>query len=79
MCEFCKAERGECKYLESKDVDIKIGKATLGGSEIGIFIGNREDGTWNIETSLCVGDTFVTEIDIPIKYCPFCGRKLHND
>lgn len=79
MCKFCKVEMGNCEMLACENVDISVGKAKLGNSEIGLYIDNNEDGTWDIDASYWVSDILVTHIAVPIKYCPFCGRKLHND
>ena len=75
-CEFCDAE-------ENKDIFFKFLPAIFGiekenhdyNQDVTVFI------TDDNELELCVmmGDDYLLKEKKPIKYCPFCGRRLRND
>ena len=75
-CEFCDAE-------ENKDIFFNFLPAMFGiekenhdyNPDVTVFI------TDDNELELCVmmGDDYLLKEKKKIKYCPFCGRRLHND
>ena len=75
-CPYCDAE-------ENKDIFFKFLPAMFGiekenhdyNQDVTVFI------TDNYELELCVmmGDDYLLKEKKKIKYCPFCGRRLHND
>ena len=75
-CEFCDAE-------ENKDIFFKFLPAMFGiekenhdyNPDVTVFI------TDDNELELCVmlGDDYLLKEKKKILFCPFCGRRLHND
>ena len=75
-CEFCDAE-------ENKDIFFKFLPAMFGmekenhdyNQDVTVFI------TDDNELELCVmlGDDYLLKEKKKILFCPFCGRRLHND
>lgn len=80
MCKFCEIERGDCAAVNAESVDVMIGRRIVGKYEIYVTIDRNEDDTYDMSASLFTDDGDATLVNvIPIKYCPFCGRTLHDD
>ena len=80
MCNICEVKKGNCELLAEDKADLMIGRAKLGEIALDVFISNNEDGTWEIESSMFVSEIKdEATVKLPIKYCPFCGRNLHEE
>lgn len=79
MCDICKTEKGNCELLGNERVEFKVGIARLEDQLLTVYFDAKEDGDVIIDASYWIGDNIVADVTVPIKYCPFCGRKLHND
>ena len=79
MCKICEVELGDCYLVKTEAVDIKVGRRTVGRYEVDVNIERNDDDTFDLSASLFMddGDTVLVN-SIPIKYCPFCGRRLHE-
>ena len=69
MCEYCKIVGEEMVEIFEEDVDFGVlGAAglTLDMTENNLFVNLTGKGCLDVQI----------EIKKPIKYCPFCGRKL---
>lgn len=53
----------------------KVNLGILGDMEKFVNIKMNDDGYF-INTEVRIGKDHMSNIDIPIKYCPFCGREL---
>lgn len=78
MCEICKIKNGYCDLLVTKDADMKIGNTKIGELNLEVFIDSKDDGIWTLEPTVFFGDDVIADVELPIKFCPFCGRKLHD-
>lgn len=78
MCDFCSREIWEsCKRVEKLGVDM----GDLGGVldlSVWMIFEDEEDDRLDFTLSSSTGDT-IKEINLPIKYCPMCGRKLKGE
>lgn len=75
-CHYCDAE-------ENKDIFFKFLPAMFGiekenhdyNQDVTVFITDKAE----IELCVMMGDDYLLKEKKKIKYCPFCGRRLHND
>ncbi len=79
MCEFCKnvdtgndykailSNRIDCGIMGKLNIDVAICRRSLNGIPI-------------MELGVCMdaSDDFAN-VDVPIKFCPMCGKELIND
>ena len=75
MCEYCETETeledlGK-KWLFDEEIDYDEGHITFGG----VIAPRQKAISIDIVTTPVIYDE-VLKKDIPIKYCPMCGRKL---
>ena len=81
MCDFCKpVEYGDGKEITKR---IKVEPIDMGMCEdvlrLEAWVMNDEAGeNTKLQICLSVSETGsdISTMDIPIKYCPICGRKL---
>ena len=81
MCDFCKLD----KFGDGKEItkQIKAEPIAMGMYEdvlrLEAWVMNDEEGI-NPKLQICLSVTNtssdISTMDIPIKYCPICGRKL---
>lgn len=75
-CEFCSVEPGNIELMCNEEVDAKIGQLKNIHS-LNFYVGKTTDGGLVLSTDYWMSDGGpVADIDIPIKYCPFCGREF---
>lgn len=80
MCEFCNIKKGNTEVMIEDDMDVTIGKKHLESHILGMYVAHTENDKYEILSAYYVdGSEPVSEISLPIEYCPMCGRKLHND
>lgn len=81
MCKFCNVDNhgGSMETIESQTINIRIGSRVVEEQRLSLKIGNIDDERhWRLYTnyvSLNLDDELAI-VDVPISYCPFCGRKL---
>ena len=77
MCEFCNIEHGKEETLMESDLELTLGKNHLTDLAADVDISSDDTGSLSIWFRVAGnnGQPFV-EMDMPIDYCPFCGRKL---
>ena len=81
MCDFCKpVEYGDGKEITKR---IKVGPIDMGMYEdvlrLEAWVMSDEAGqNTKLQICLSVSETGsdISTMDIPIKYCPICGRKI---
>ena len=76
MCEICNIENGGMEFLVGKDANITFGSKTLVEADLAVYINKDKDGYYRLETGYYAEDYEMATIEIPIDFCPFCGRKL---
>ena len=62
--------------------EIRIGKTAVLSQDVGLYFDYKTRGKntgHQILVEHRVEDRVVTSIEIPINYCPFCGRKLRDE
>lgn len=81
MCKFCNIEVEDINWLKEETIDIKVGDQTIGKYELNVTFDHKSDDEYELSADLWINDfdNVLLSASIPIKYCPFCGRKLHND
>ena len=82
MCEFCNVEPGDCIEYGVQDIELKVGDRVVGEEslDLGYYLNDEEVPESMLTASYWVDNSRMkASVTIPIKYCPFCGRKLHND
>ena len=88
MCNFCEVELGGIKNFEKHEYKTMSGDKVCFEEDYSVSLYMMEKGN---DRDNCTPDpTIVAEhwlnnevvrdaIEIKIKYCPFCGRKIRND
>ena len=81
MCEFCNFELDDISWLKEETIDVKVGERTIGKYELNVLMRQKDDNEYELSADLWINDDYDVALtaSIPMKYCPFCGRKLHND
>lgn len=82
MCEFCKIEPGNYINYGIQDIELKIGDRVIGEEslDLGYDLSDDKIPEPTLIASYWVDNSIMkASVTIPIKYCPFCGRKLHKD
>ena len=88
MCKFCKTEPGDIATIRECQTVRKVGRTVVGTDNLSV-------GWWRSDNdeapaTYITAEYYMTNkhpstyvdlahVEIPIKFCPFCGRKLHNN
>lgn len=81
MCKFCNIERGTRDTLLEGELELKLGKHTLDFLNVTVDVGCDKKDQLSVGFNVFndEGAPFI-EMDLPIRYCPMCGRELpHTD
>ena len=84
MCEYCNnlgTDIGHVDYVELASERFRFGD-TIFRHDIGLDISWDDDNTVYINSIYGPEGDIMTEVKVPIYYCPFCGEKLvvrHDD
>lgn len=76
MCKFCAIESGNCEGIKYDEVEVTVGRRKMESWLLSTFIDHDKNG-YSIEASFFMdGGNQVSQVKIPINFCPFCGEKL---
>lgn len=76
MCKCHNVELGGLKEIVEDRIEVVIGNRKLADHMLTIWFKRTEEGQYRLMSSYSGFDDFNLEIDDPIRFCPFCGRKL---
>lgn len=82
MCKFCEIEPGDTKDIEELKYETALNGKVVDEESLvqSLYVDDNDVPTYYIVTAYWDGSGRCKgAIETPIKYCPFCGRKLHND
>lgn len=82
MCKFCSMEPGDVEYIEKLDMKVTVGDKVIRREmfTVGYYINDNDVPEHYLAANNYMHDgTTIASIEIPINYCPFCGRKVRND
>lgn len=82
MCDICKTEPGDIMRMGQHEVELICNNHVIGKEDLSVYyyVDDEETPSNYIVADYWVNNTYnKAVVRIPIKFCPFCGRKLHND
>ena len=80
MCQICELERGKKELLMCHDMVVAINNRKIDDGELDISIGRNDDGNYSLFFDYCIDRGILTaSLDMPIKFCPFCGKALQHE
>lgn len=82
MCKFCEIELGYTATIEEHEYKTMLGDKVRDEDRysVGLLADDNDEPNYYIVAahySMSTGRDYDV-MEIPIQYCPFCGRKLHN-
>lgn len=79
MCEICSVKKGDVELLVWNSVNVNIGGREFEEHALNIYINHMNDD-YSISADYMMDDKWpVASVAAPIRYCPFCGRKLTDE
>ena len=80
MCQICDIERGNSDLLMCYHAGVKIGSRELDDQLLSISIKHDENEKYSLVSSYFIDNNdAVAEVDMPIQFCPFCGKALQHE
>ena len=80
MCQICDVERGNCELLMYYHAEVKVGPRKLDDQLLSVSIQRDEIGNYSLVSSYFIdNDDAVAMVDMPIEFCPFCGKEVQHD
>jgi uncharacterized protein (UPF0212 family) len=82
MCKFCTTEPLDCTDIAIHEIKLMVGDRICGEEtlELSYHVFDNDTPEHHLVAKYTINNSFDKGcIEVPIKYCPFCGRKVHND
>ena len=86
MCKICMTEPGDITMIDEHTTEMVVKGEVRGREslEVKLHVNDSDTPEYYLISEFTIFQKHpttyvdVAEVVLPIKYCPFCGRKLHN-
>lgn len=81
MCICENILKGDCDVIGKDENEIKIGHITMKETwSLYTMLNHENDNEWSLDSCMFIGfGNSIMSVKTPVKYCPFCGKKLTEE